>query len=78
MTMNIGDRSEDSMAVTRLLELYGLLEVGRRVSNELLDIRDERVNQVKHRLDRGYYQALEVQAKVARGVDRVFAGMDSL
>ncbi len=78
MTMNTGDRGENSTAASRLMELYGLLEVGRRVSNELRDIRDDRVNEVKHRLDRGYYQALEVQAKVARGVDRVFAGMDTL
>ena len=72
------DRAEISPAARRLMEIHDALETGRESVAQLPDVREERVAQAKARLAQGYYRSVEVQAKVAQGVDRVVKGIEEL
>ncbi|MCP4572074.1 MAG: hypothetical protein GY838_06940 [bacterium] len=74
----VTDRAEISEAAQRLMEVRSALEIGRKAVDGIEDVREERVLQAKARLAEGYYQAVEVQSKVADGVSRVMDGMDAL
>ena len=72
------DRAEISPAARRLMEVHDALETGRRSVAELPDVREERVAEAKARLAQGFYRSVEVQTKVAQGVDRVLEGIEDL
>ena len=72
------DRAEISDTARRLVELRRTLEEGRAAAAAEPDVRAERVAQARERLAEGFYEAVEVRAKVAGGVDRVIRGMEEL
>ncbi len=78
VTESLGDRAEISETAHRLVELRHTLEVGRAAAAAEPDVRQEKVAEVRDRLAQGFYNSVEVRAKVAGGVDKVIRGMDQL
>lgn len=77
-TESLADKAEISATAHRLVDLRRTLDVGRAAAAQEPDVRQERVDEVRERLAQGYYNSVEVLAKVAGGVDQVIRGMDEL
>ena len=77
-TESLADKAEISATAHRLVDLRRTLEVGRAAAAQEPDVRRERVDEVRERLAQGYYNSVEVLAKVAGGVDKVIRGIDEL
>lgn len=77
-TESLADRAEISATAHRLVDLRRTLDVGRAAAAQEPDVRQERVDQARERLASGYYNSVEVLAKVAGGVDKVIRGIEEL
>ncbi|HPF70533.1 MAG TPA: flagellar biosynthesis anti-sigma factor FlgM [Candidatus Krumholzibacteria bacterium] len=72
------DKAEISDTAHRLANLRQTLDEGIAAAAAEPDVRADRVAEVKQRLAQGYYQSVEVQAKVADGLGRVIRGIEEL
>lgn len=72
------DKAEISDTAHRLVELRRTLDEGRLAAASEPDVRQDRIEAVRQRLAQGFYNSVEVQAKVAEGVDQVFRSIDEL
>lgn len=70
------DKAEISAAARELVDLRRAVETGRAALAELPEVRTERVAEVQQRLERGYYQSIEVRDKVAGRLMGVVQAME--
>ncbi len=72
------DRVEISPEARRLLEINDVLRSGRGAQDEQPEVREERLRQVRQRLDAGVYQTGGVREELAHRLTPVLRGMDAL
>ncbi len=72
------DHAEISDTAHQLMDLRAAVDVGRASLDALPDVREERVAEVKKRLDQGYYNSQVVQDKLAATLAQVLEKMDEL
>jgi len=72
------DKAEISDAAHRLIELRKDVDTGRDSIEALPDIRQDKVDQAKKRLEQGFYNSVEVQGKIAEKLGSVFTKMDEI
>lgn len=72
------DTASISPKAHRLMDLRNAVESGREALDELPEVRRERVAQVRARLDRGYYNSVEVRARVAERLNHVAEKLEDL
>ncbi len=72
------DRAEISENAHRLVELRRTLDQGKAAAAATPDVRQEKVATARERLAQGFYNAVEVRAKVADGVEQVIRGIEEL
>ncbi|MGD9549165.1 MAG: flagellar biosynthesis anti-sigma factor FlgM [Candidatus Krumholzibacteriia bacterium] len=70
------DKAEISDAARELVDLRQAVETGRAALAELPEVRPERVAEVQQRLERGYYQSIEVMNMVAERIMGVVQAME--
>ena len=73
-----GDKAEISDAARNLMDLRQAIDAGRAAMEALPDIRQDKVDEAKTRLDQGYYNSVEVRDQVAERLQRVIEDMDQL
>lgn len=73
-----GDKAEISQAAHRMAELREAVDIGRTALKALPEVRQDRIDEVKDRLDKGYYQSVEVIETVAERLSPVIDAMDGL
>ena len=59
------DKAEISLNAHRLNDLRDVVDSGREALEEVPEVRQDRVAEVRARLNRGYYNSVEVRALVA-------------
>jgi hypothetical protein len=74
----LADKAEISDTARRIVALRGALEAGKAAAAAEPDLREEKLAQVRERLASGFYNSVEVQAKVADGVGQVIRGIEEL
>ena len=72
------DKAEISEAAHRMADLREAVDTGRAALNALPDVREEKVAEVRDRLDKGYYQSVEVIRAISGKLGPVLAGLDEL
>ena len=72
------DTAEISATAHRLMALRQAVETGRAALAAMPEIREEKVAQVRERLQAGFYNSPEVQAKTAEGIERTILGIEEL
>lgn len=72
------DKAEISPTARRMVHLRRAVDEGRVAMAEAPDPRRERVEQVRQRLDQGFYESAAVRERVADGVFRVFASLEEM
>jgi len=70
-----GDKAEISETAQKLMELRQAIHAGRSALVNEPDIREDKVAEVKQRLDQGFYNSVEVRDEVAEKLRQVFEGM---
>lgn len=70
------DKAEISDAARELVDLRQAVETGRAALAELPEVRPERVAEVQQRLERGYYQSIEVMNTIAERIMGVVQAME--
>lgn len=73
-----GDRAEISADARRLNDLRRTLEGSRQAYAGLPEVRQERLAQVRERLDSGYYHSEEVRQTVAERLGSVLRRLETL
>lgn len=82
MSPQVGDTDQDHRAAPRdtvdispkahhLMALRQVIESASLVLAEVPEVRHDRVSEVRARLDRGFYNSVEVRSRVAERVDQV-------
>ena len=71
-----GDTAEISEKAKQLMALRQAYDSGLESVAKLPDVRAEKLEAVRARLDEGYYNSTEVREKVADGVLEAFRGID--
>ena len=72
------DSLEISEAAHKLMNLQKAVDVGRTAMEATPDIREEKMDEVRQRLETGYYNSVEVRDKVASKVGNVIEELDKL
>ena len=72
------DTAEISAKAYRLIALRLAVDSGREALDALPEVRQDRVKQARERLNRGYYNSLEVRARVAERLDNVARKLEDL
>jgi hypothetical protein len=73
-----GDRAEISPKAHRLMALRNAMDSGRQALADLPEVRQDRVSEVRSRLDRGFYNSLEVRSRVAERLGDVARNLEDL
>ena len=71
-----GDQAVISPAGKQLVALRQAVDTGRAALEALPDVREDRLNQVRQRLDQGFYQSAAVRDKVAERLAGVLSSLD--
>jgi len=72
------DTADISPKAHRLIALRHAMDSGREALEELPEVRQDRVDQVRARLDRGYYNSIEVRTRVAERLNDVAGNLEDL
>lgn len=72
------DTAEISAAARRMADLRQAVDVGRAAMGALPEVREDVVQQVRRRLQEGYYQSVEVTDTVAQRLAPVLKGLQDL
>ena len=72
------DTADISAKARRLIALRLVVDSGRQALDALPEVRQDRVKQARERLNRGYYNSLEVRARVAERLDNVARKLEDL
>ncbi len=70
------DQAVISPAGKQLVDLRQAVDTGRAALAALPDVREDRLNQVRQRLDQGFYQSTAVRDKVAERLAGVLSSLD--
>jgi hypothetical protein len=65
---SFSDHAQISDDARRLVDLRQAVDVGRAAVERASEVRDERVAQVRERLESGFYQSTEVRERVAERI----------
>jgi hypothetical protein len=72
------DTAEISPKAHRLIALRHALESGHKALEELPEVRQDKVDQVRTRLDKGFYNSVEVRTRVIERLEDVARNMEDL
>jgi hypothetical protein len=72
------DTVDISPKAHRLIALRHAVDSGRQALDDLPEVRQDRVDQVRDRLNRGYYNSVEVRARVAERLNDVARKLENL
>ncbi len=72
------DTADISAKARRLIALRLVVDSGRQALDALPEVRQDRVKQARDRLNRGYYNSIEVRARVAERLDNVARKLEDL
>ena len=72
------DKADISPKAHRLIALRHAIEQGMRALEDVPEVRQDRVAEVRARLDRGYYNSVEVRSRVAERLDDVARKMEDI
>jgi hypothetical protein len=72
------DKAEISQKAHQLNALRMAVESGREALDQVPDVRQDRVAEVRARLNRGYYNSVEVRAQVAAKLNAVARTLEDL
>ncbi len=72
------DTAEISPKAHRLIALRHALDSGHKAVDELPEVRQDRVEQVRARLNKGYYNSVEVRTRVIERLEAVARNMEDL
>ena len=72
------DTVEISPKANRLMALRQAMESARQALAELPEVRQDRVSEVRERLDRGFYNSVEVRSRVAERLDKVARSLEAI
>lgn len=72
------DKAEISPRAHRLIALRNAMEQGRTALESLPDVRPDRVAEARARLDRGFYNSIEVRTRVAERLESVTEKMEDI
>lgn len=72
------DKADISETAHKLMDLRQAVDVGRNSLEQLPEIRQERIDEVRQRMAEGYYQSPEVQSKVAEKLGSLFSAIDEI
>ena len=61
-----------------MADLRAAVDTGRAALDALPDVRQDKLAEVRDRLDKGYYQSVEVIQTIAEKLGPVLEGMDEL
>lgn len=73
-----GDKAEISPNAHRLMALREAMESGFKALEAVPDVRPDRIAEARTRLDRGYYNSLEVRSRVAERFDRIARELEDI
>ncbi len=73
-----GDTAEISPTAHLLMDLRHAVESGRRAMTALPDIRQDKVELARERLESGFYDSETVRETVAAGVESAILGLENL
>ncbi len=73
-----GDTAEISPKAHRLIALRHALDSGHKAVEELPEVRQDRVDQVRARLSKGFYNSVEVRTRVIERLEDVARNMEDL
>ena len=74
----VADRAEISDTAQKLVDLRAAVDTGRAALEDLPDIREEKMAQVRQRLQDGHYASVEVKEKLSEILQGVLNTMDEL
>jgi hypothetical protein len=72
------DRAEISDTAHQLMDLRAAVDVGRSSLEGIPDVREDKISQVKERLEQGYYNSQVVQDELAGTLAKVIGKMDEI
>ena len=72
------DKADISPKAHRLIALRNAMESGLEALNSVPEIRPDRVAEARARLDRGFYNSIEVRTRVAERLDDVAQKMEDI
>ena len=72
------DRAEISGKAREMMKLREVVDVGRHALEQTPEVRQDRVAEVKSRLNRGYYKSVSVNGQVADRLEDVLNKIDDL
>jgi hypothetical protein len=72
------DRVDISPKAHRLIALHNAMEAGRRALESVPEVRQDRVAEARARLDRGFYNSVEVRNRVAERLNDVAQKMEEI
>ncbi len=72
------DTAEISPKAHRLIALRHALDSGHKALDELPDVRQDKVDQVRARLSKGFYNSVEVRSRVIERLEVVARHMEDL
>ena len=72
------DRAEISETAHQLMDLRAAVDVGRTALEGIPDVREDKIAQVKKRLEQGYYNSQVVQDELTSTLANVLGKMDEL
>lgn len=72
------DKAEISLKAHQLNDLRNAVDSGRDALEEVPEVRQDRVAEVRARLNRGYYNSVEVRAQVAEKLNDVARTLEDL
>ncbi|MCK9997072.1 MAG: flagellar biosynthesis anti-sigma factor FlgM [Candidatus Krumholzibacteria bacterium] len=73
-----GDTAEISPKAHRLIALRHAIDSGHKALEELPEVRQDRMDQVRARLSKGYYNSVEVRTLVIERLEEVARKMEDL
>ena len=72
------DKAEISPKAHRLIALRNAMEQGRKALESVPEVRPDRVAEARARLDRGFYNSIEVRTRVAERLESVALKMEDI
>ena len=73
-----GDKLEISPKAHRLIALRDAMEQGQQAVDEIPAVRPDRVAEVRSRMERGFYNSVEVRSRVAEQLGEVARNLEDI
>ena len=73
-----GDKAEISPKAHRLIALRQAIDSGHKALEAVPEVRQDRVAEARSRLNRGYYNSVEVRTRVAERLDEVARKLEDI